>query len=169
MRAKHLPPLKKVSYIVLYIIDHLMRALRKLYVHLSVRKCGENLRVFGRLSMSGHHNIIIGDRCAFNEGVMLVAPRAEIIMGDDVVLSPHVLVTTDSLKHDTKTLPFPHISKPIIIKDGAWVGAGATILQGVTIGKDAVVAAGAVVREDVPAGSLVAGVPAKVKRMRAED
>lgn len=55
-------------------------------------------------------------------------------------------------------------SAPVVIGDGVWIGARATILKGVTIGDGAVVAAGAVVTRDVPAHSLVAGVPARVVR-----
>jgi acetyltransferase-like isoleucine patch superfamily enzyme len=53
---------------------------------------------------------------------------------------------------------------PIRIGRGAWIAAGATVLQGVTVGDDAVVAAGAVVTKDVPPRTLVAGVPARVIR-----
>lgn len=53
-------------------------------------------------------------------------------------------------------------SHPIVIKDRAWIGANATILTGVTIGRNAVVAAGAVVTKDVPDNCLVGGVPARV-------
>ena len=56
----------------------------------------------------------------------------------------------------------PGLSKPITVHDGAWIGANCTVLGGVTIGKKAVVAAGSLVNHDVPAYSLVAGVPAKV-------
>jgi acetyltransferase-like isoleucine patch superfamily enzyme len=51
---------------------------------------------------------------------------------------------------------------PIVVGRNVWIGAGATVLQGVTIGDDAVVAAGAVVTRDVPPRVLVAGVPARV-------
>lgn len=51
---------------------------------------------------------------------------------------------------------------PIRVERGAWIGAHATILAGVTIGENAVVAAGAVVTKDVPANSIAAGVPARV-------
>jgi len=54
------------------------------------------------------------------------------------------------------------IPKPVLIKQNAWIGAGATILPGVTIGENAIVAAGAVVSRDVPAKTIVAGIPAKV-------
>ncbi|MGE4313713.1 MAG: DapH/DapD/GlmU-related protein [Pseudobdellovibrionaceae bacterium] len=166
MRARNLPPHKQLIFIGLYVWDHFLRAVRKAYVRLTVQKCGANLRVFGNVRLVGHHNIIIGDRCALNEGVSLVAPRAEIILGNDVVLSPDVMVTTDSLDNSVKTLPRPHIAAPIRIKDGAWIGARAVILQGVIIGKNATVAAGAIVKSDVPDNALVAGIPAKIKHSK---
>ncbi|GGG33574.1 DapH/DapD/GlmU-related protein [Hymenobacter glacieicola] len=54
------------------------------------------------------------------------------------------------------------ISRPIILKRGAWIGANVTVMPGVTIGENAIVGAGAVVTKDVPANSIVAGVPARV-------
>jgi acetyltransferase-like isoleucine patch superfamily enzyme len=54
------------------------------------------------------------------------------------------------------------ITKPIVIKRKAWIGAAATILPGVTIGENSVVAAGAVVSKDVPDNTIVGGIPAKV-------
>jgi acetyltransferase-like isoleucine patch superfamily enzyme len=53
---------------------------------------------------------------------------------------------------------------PIVVEENVWIGAGATILPGVTIGRDAVIAAGAVVAEDVPASTLVAGPKAAARR-----
>jgi acetyltransferase-like isoleucine patch superfamily enzyme len=60
-----------------------------------------------------------------------------------------------------------HAGAPIILEDGAWIGAGAIILPGVTVGTRAVVGAGSVVVKDVPAGSIVAGNPARVLRRAA--
>jgi acetyltransferase-like isoleucine patch superfamily enzyme len=57
---------------------------------------------------------------------------------------------------------------PIVVGRNVWIGAGATVLQGVTIGDEAVVAAGAVVTGDVPPAVLVTGVPARVARSVAE-
>lgn len=54
------------------------------------------------------------------------------------------------------------LCKPILIKNNAWIGAGATILPGVTIGENAIVAAGAVVSQSVPSNTVVGGIPAKI-------
>ncbi|MCQ2071002.1 MAG: sugar O-acetyltransferase, partial [archaeon] len=53
--------------------------------------------------------------------------------------------------------------RPIVVGDGVWIGSGSKVMPGVTIGKDAIVAAGSVVTKDVPDGAVVAGVPAVVK------
>jgi len=62
----------------------------------------------------------------------------------------------------------PPSATPVIVEDGVMIGANAVILEGVKVGKDAVVAAGAVVTTDVPEGSVVAGSPAKVIKMKDE-
>ena len=79
---------------------------------------------------------------------------------DDVLIGPRVNLTTENHPlnpSDRRAL----ITKPIVIRRRAWIGAGATILPGVTIGENAVIAAGAVVSKDVPANSVFGGVPAK--------
>lgn len=62
----------------------------------------------------------------------------------------------------------PASATPVIVEDGVMIGANAVVLEGVHVGENAVVAAGAVCVEDVPAGSVVAGVPARVIKMRDE-
>jgi maltose O-acetyltransferase len=61
------------------------------------------------------------------------------------------------------------IAKPVTIGDDVWIGGNAVILPGVTIGNNCVVAAGAVVTKDVPANSLVAGVPARIIKQLPND
>ena len=87
----------------------------------------------------------------------------DILIGDDVALGGYNIVYT----HDHQRQPDgpawtgPITSGKVVIEDGAWIGAGAIILPGVTIGRRAVVAAGAVVSKDVASGATVAGVPAR--------
>jgi acetyltransferase-like isoleucine patch superfamily enzyme len=98
-------------------------------------------------------NVFINFDCVFLD-------LGGITIEDNVLIAPKVSLLTEG--HPT-SIEDRHslIPKPIHIKKNAWIGANATILQGVTIGENAVVAAGAVVSKDVPDNSVVGGVPAK--------
>lgn len=84
-----------------------------------------------------------------------------ITLEDDVLIAPRVSILTVNHPEDPE-LRRGLILKPVVIKKGAWIGAGATVLPGVTVGENAIVAAGAVVGKDVPPNTIVGGVPAKV-------
>jgi len=87
--------------------------------------------------------------------------RGGIIIEDNVLIGPKVnLITTNHPLDPAERRAT--ISHPIVIKKNAWIGAAATILPGVTIGENSVVAAGAVVSKDVPPNTIAGGVPAKV-------
>ena len=101
-------------------------------------------------------NIFINHACTFLD---LGGIRIE----DDVQIGPKVNLITEN--HPVDPSKRKHLDlKPILIKRNAWIGAGATILPGVTVGENSVVAAGAVVNRDVPANTIVGGVPAKILR-----
>jgi acetyltransferase-like isoleucine patch superfamily enzyme len=107
---------------------------------------------FGRHTSLGK-NVFINHACSFVD-------MGGITIEDDVLIGPKVNLITENHPldpSDRQTL----LLKPILIKRNAWIGAGATILPGVTIGENAVVAAGAVVSKDVPANTVVGGVPAR--------
>lgn len=80
------------------------------------------------------------------------------------MIAPFVYIV-DSDHGIERTLPMnrqPNIVEPIVIGSDVWIGAHAVILRGVTVGKGAIIASGAVVKHDVPAYSIVGGVPARV-------
>lgn len=113
-------------------------------------------------------SIIIGDRCAFGAFNHLTCCN-QIIIGDNLLTGKWVTITDNA--HGDSSLdclgicPLRRyiVSKgPIVIGDNVWIGEKATILPGVQIGDGAVIAANAVVTRDVPAYSVVAGVPAVV-------
>ena len=83
-----------------------------------------------------------------------------ITIEDDVQIGPKVNLITENHPVDPSKRKYLDL-KPILIKRNAWIGAGATILPGVTIGENAIVAAGAVVNKDVPDNCIVGGIPAK--------
>ena len=106
--------------------------------------------------------LTLGEGVFIGEGVLLdLKERIEI--GNHVTLSMNVILATHL---DVGQIPLARLYPPqrdsIRIFDDVYVGAGAIILHGVTVGPHAVVAAGAIVREDVPPGTLVGGVPARV-------
>lgn len=113
--------------------------------------------------------IEIGPRTYVNRNTMFDASLS-IKVGADVMIGPFCYVTD----HDHGTAPGqpvarqPLVEAPVAIGDNVWIGAGATVLKGVTIGASAVVGAGAVVTRDVPAGARMAGVPARVVTAAAE-
>src|ERR1700722_1173022 len=101
--------------------------------------------------------VFIGHECAFTG-------HAAINIADEVMIAHKVnLVTAGHPVEPDKRRSYI-TAAPIAIERNVWIGAAATILPGVTIGADAVVAAGAVVTRDVPPATLVAGVPATVIR-----
>lgn len=95
-----------------------------------------------------------------------VGAHARVDIADYVRISRDVIIETAGLDFSTAKYPYMHVSKPIRIEEGVWIGARAIILGGVTIGEGAVVAAGSVVAKDVMPGEIVAGTPAKVVKFK---
>lgn len=108
--------------------------------------------------------LTVGNNCFFNRQSYFDLSAA-IDIGDNVYVGTHCAFITANHELGPSTQRAGKVSaKPLRIGDGAWIGTRVTILPGVTIGRGAVVASGAVVRESVPDDTLVAGVPAVVKK-----
>lgn len=105
-------------------------------------------------------NIFLSNRVVIGKNVTLGA-LSTINLHDDVRLSKGVVLETATLDFRGKTAPYKHISKPIVIEKGVWIGTNAQILGGVTIGENSIISAGAIVTKDVEKNSLMAGIPAK--------
>ena len=126
---------------------------------------GENSMVAPPLSGAALHNLVIGDNVYINSNCLAMA-RGGITIEDDVLLAANVqLLTNNHDEYDRNIL----LCKPIRIRKGAWIGAGASILPGVTIGRHAIVGAGAIVTKDVGDYEVVAGVPAKLIKTLDKD
>lgn len=93
--------------------------------------------------------------------------RGGLTIGDNVNLSPGAWVWT--MQHDKDSPDFAPDAAPVVIEDRAWLSSRTTVLPGVTIGEGAVVAAGAVVTDDVAPYSVVAGTPARKIGVRNRD
>lgn len=123
---------------------------------------GEGTEVRPPLHVDYGTNITMGSGCFANYGLVAL-DVATITIGDDVQIGPNVQLLTPT--HPVEPGPRREkweAAKPIVIGDNVWLGGGAIVLPGVTIGADTVVGAGAVVTRDLPAGVLAVGNPAKV-------
>lgn len=118
------------------------------------------------LIRSDKFSILIGDNTTINRNTNIlfqvkigsnvsIAPNVVIIGANHVFVDPHKTIKSQG-----------SISKGIIIEDDVWIATNSSILDGITIGKGSVVAAGAVVNKNVPPYSVVAGVPAKIVKKR---
>ena len=122
----------------------------------------------GMPTMTGYGDIysrlVVGAECWFNIRLTLNLGN-RITIGDRVSIGHEVMMLTESHELGPEERRAARlISMPIVIGSGVWIGARAIILPGVTIGDGSVIAAGAVVAQDVPPNVLVGGVPARVVR-----
>ena len=117
------------------------------------------------ISGPGRH-LVIGDHSFIGSRVRM-ATHAQITIGSHVCINDGVQVLSAS--HDVTDPQWRMFSRPIVIGDYAWVAISAIVLPGVTIGRGAVVGAGAVVSKDVPDYAVVAGNPATVLRSRRQE
>ena len=108
---------------------------------------------FGQFISIGK-NVFINHACSFLD-------MGGITIEDEVLIGPKVNLVTENHPIDLNDRS-ALITKPILIKRKAWIGAGATILPGVTVGENSIIAAGAVVSKDVPHNVIVGGIPAKI-------
>lgn len=124
-------------------------------------RLGENSYVAAPIHGVCLDKVTIGKNVYINSNILMMS-RGGITIEDDVMIAANVsLLTNNHDSYERQVLT----CKPIIIKKGAWLGAGATLLPGVTVGKYAIVGAASVVTHDVPDYVVVVGSPAKVIKM----
>ena len=139
---------------------HTADEVRELLSELFGYQVSQSLRVFPPLYADFGKNISVG------EGVFINAcchfqDHGGVTLDDGCQIGHNVVFATlnHELLPERRNVTHP---APIVLGKKVWVGSNATILQGVTIGDNAIVAAGAVVTKDVPANTIVGGVPARV-------
>lgn len=138
-----------------------------IYKLLCKYEIANDVRMFSSFNILGVENIKIGSNTFIgHESLIMGANFSKVIIGDNVDISSRVSIVTGT--HDIDLygtrIAGEGLGKNIIIQDGAWIGFGSIIMPGVTIGKKSIVAAGAVVINDVPDNCMVAGNPAVVKK-----
>ena len=138
-------------------------AMRAILGELTGQALDPSVRVLPPFHTDSGRNLRFGRNVFVNHGCTAM-DLGGIDIGDDVMIGPNVQLISSGHPLDPATRRRSITIAPIHVGRGAWLAAGATILQGVTVGDDAVVAAGAVVTRDVPPRTLVAGVPARIIR-----
>ncbi|MBB4664796.1 DapH/DapD/GlmU-related protein [Conexibacter arvalis] len=138
-------------------------AMRTLLGELTGAEVDPSVRVLPPFHTDGGRNLRFGRNVFVNHGCTAM-DLGGIDIGDDVMIGPNVQLISSGHPLDPTVRRSQITIAPIRVGRGAWIAAGATVLQGVTIGEDAVVAAGAVVTKSVPPRTLVAGVPARAIR-----
>src|SRR5438128_7057070 len=133
--------------------------IRDLLSQITVSEIDESVAVFTPLYINYGKNTKIGKNVFINFDCVFL-DLGGITIEDDVLIAPKVSLLSEGHPVDPDERQ-SLVPGPIHIKKNAWIGAGATILPGVTIGENAVVAAGAVVSKDVPPNTVVGGLPAK--------
>ncbi len=136
----------------------------------SLEVCGKDVRIAKNCRIQG--KVELGNNIVIGEGACLVSTIASIKIHDYVVFGPdvtiytgdhptniigkHIIEITDEEKCKEGKSPY---DKDVIIEAGCWIGAGAIILKGVTVGRGSVIGAGAVVTKNIPPYSIYVGVP----------
>ena len=108
------------------------------------------------------HNVFVNQNCTFYD-------LGGLDIADDVMIGPNVSIITTGHPLGPSQRRTATIGRPIVIERNVWIAAGATIVGGVRVGENSVVAAGSVVTKDVPSNTLVGGNPARVIRSIGDD
>jgi acetyltransferase-like isoleucine patch superfamily enzyme len=143
------------------------------YSHVAPRKAatiGRDAMISPTADFRNGARLTVGDRVLVNDRATIWAGDGwgRITIGNDVAISPDVFITASNYqtRPGSPMLFQPKDEADVVIGDDVWIGRGAVVLPGVVIGAGSIVAAGAVVTKSLPAGSVAAGVPARVIRQR---
>lgn len=141
---------------------HTQPEIRALLSRLFGKEVDESLRVFPPFYTDFGKNIAVGKNVFIN-ACCHFQDHGGVTLGDGCLIGHNVVFATlnHSLAPEARASMHP---APIVLGKNVWVGSNSTILQGVTIGDNAVIAAGAVVTKDIPADTIAGGVPAKIIR-----
>jgi acetyltransferase-like isoleucine patch superfamily enzyme len=136
---------------------------RALFSELIGKKVDDSFLLLPPFYTSGGGDISVGRNGFVNQNCTFY-DLGGLDIADDVMIGPNVSIITSGHPLEPSERRAFVIAKPIVIERNVWIAAGATIIGGVTVGENSVVAAGSVVTKDVPPNTLVGGNPARVIR-----
>ena len=155
--------------------------IKKIYYHIITNyqksmmpECGND--VFIENNCDGHwNNVYCGTDIHIGKNNLFMCALAPVKIGDHVMFGPNVTIITGDHRIDLvgrymttvcNEEKLPENDQPVVFEGDNWISANAIILKGVTVGKGAIIACGAVVNRDVPPYAIVGGIPAKVIKYR---
>jgi acetyltransferase-like isoleucine patch superfamily enzyme len=138
--------------------------IRYMLVARLAKKCGSNVAVFEGAYLFELENMSIGNNVSIHQ-MCYISAAGGISIGNDVAIAHGTTIMSSEHNYSDASVPIRDAGghcAPVTIANNVWVGAGVKILAGVTVGERAVIGAGSVVVREVPARSVVAGVPARL-------
>ncbi|MFC5435164.1 sugar O-acetyltransferase [Rhodanobacter umsongensis] len=142
--------------------------IRALFSELIGKKVDESFLLIPPFFTAGGDEIRVGRHVFVNQNCTFY-DLGGLDIADDVMIGPNVSIITTGHPLAPSQRRTVTIGKPIVIERNVWIAAGATIVGGVTVGENSVLAAGSVVTRDVPPNTLVGGNPARVIRLIDDD
>ncbi|AUG58715.1 MAG TPA: acetyltransferase [Ruminiclostridium sp.] len=176
--------MKKISYYICLILYYFIarhlpgsdmpyslgaKRIRRFLCKRIFKKAGKNINIEHGAFFASGRDIEIGDNSGLGLNCRITGP---LKIGSYVMMGPDVMIFTQNHRNDRLDIPMmlqTDPKKPVVIGDDVWIAARAIILPGVTIGKGAIIGAGAVVTKDVPEYAVVGGNPARVIRYRNQE
>lgn len=134
-------------------------------------QCAPSARVVSSVRIAMIGPLSVGDDTYLGHEVFIAGGDAPIAIGSHCDFAPRVMLVggTHAIDMDGPHSAGEGVSKPIRIEDGVWIGASSTVLGGVTIGRKSIIAAGSLVKDDIPPFVIAAGVPCRpIKRYNFE-
>ena len=140
----------------------------------SFGKIGDNVLLDPPIIIDNPSNVFLDDNTHISSGSHISALNARFYMGRysgasnnlSVRTGNHMMVVGRFYRTITNSEKKPEYDKDVVVKEDVWIGCNVTLLSGVTIGRGAIIAAGAVVNRDVPPYAIAGGVPAKVIKFK---
>ncbi len=161
--------MKNSFYLLERKIFFLKAYLRAKILSLRFNKMGKKVFIQHSCSFGNYNNIEIGNYVYLNHHVNLHAEFEKIKIGNFVMIGPFTYIGVTNHTYTSATIPMylqKDTYKQVIVQDDVWIGGHAFIMPGITIGRGAIVAAGAVVTKNVEPYAIVGGVPAKLIKYR---
>jgi len=124
---------------------------------------GEGSHIFPCVVIHSPDNVMVGSKVSIAEFVHMWG-LGGITIGDNVLIASHAVITSQTHDVNVKVYCESELVKPVVLEDNVWIGAGAVILPGITVGEGSIIGAGSVVTRDVLPGSVMVGVPARKLR-----